>query len=322
MTPGSLSLRLPATSANLGPGFDTLALALALYLEVDASAANEFSIHAEGRAPEVCAALTDNLLLDTYRDVWRRHAPAQGAPQPLALSVRNAIPLGMGCGSSAASRLAGIALASHFGGLGWDRARILEEASALEHHPDNAAACCLGGFAVAAYGLSDLSRDARGAPRRVEAVAIRPPADWHALLVLPETPLATVASRAVLPESYARELVVSNLQNTALLVAAFTQANGGLLVTATVDRMHQPFRSEVCPLLPRLLPLAGANGVLSVTLSGAGSGVLLLLTGSASVLGARRAVLEAAAGPPGDSIGIAELLACGLAADPAVLFEL
>lgn len=317
MPPGSLSLRLPATSANLGPGFDTLALALALYLEIDARAANEFSIHAEGRAPEVCAALTGNLLLDTYMDVWRRHAAGQGAPQPLALSVRNGIPLGMGCGSSAASRLAGIALASHFGGLGWDPGRMLDEASALEHHLDNAAACCLGGFVVSAYGLP---RDAGGAPRRVEAIAIRPPADWHALLVLPETPLATVASRAVLPESYARELVVSNLQNTALLVAAFAQANGGLLAAATADRMHQPFRSEVCPLLPRLLPLAGANGILSVTLSGAGSGILLLLAGSTSVPGASRAVLKAAAGSREDAIGIAEMLACGLAADPAVLY--
>ena len=341
----TLSLRLPATSANLGPGFDTLALALALSLEVEATRAAEFRIEASGRSAGVCSALKGNLLLETYRETWARYGT--GAVQPLALTVRNGIPLGMGCGSSAASRLAGIALASHFGGLGWGRGRMLDEAAALEHHPDNAAACCLGGFVVAGWEgaaedrlnrierLERLDRleTATANPRpnrdanpdaipvisrpRVRAVSIAPPAAWRALLVLPEQPLATTASRAVLPEQYGREAVVENLQNVALLTAAFARGDGQLLVDATRDRLHQPFRGLVCPLLPRLLPLAGSGGVLSVTLSGAGAGVLLLLEGEPVIAKAMEQVRSAAARAP--ALPIAELLPCALADAPAHL---
>src|SRR5271157_4108343 len=143
----NFSLRLPATSANLGPGFDTAAVALDFYLEIEAEPAEEFSIAATGRDADRCARLEDNLILDLYRKLLREN----GRPVvPLAIQMRNQIPLGMGCGSSAAGRLAGIALAVHFGALGWGSERILQEASTLEGHPDNAAACWLGGFVAAA----------------------------------------------------------------------------------------------------------------------------------------------------------------------------
>ena len=109
-------MRLPATSANLGPGFDSLALALKLYLYVDAWRAERVSIKASGRHAEVCGATEPNLLLETYRAVLA----AEGREfVPLRIEVRNEIPLGMGCGSSAAVRLGAVALASHFGGLWW-----------------------------------------------------------------------------------------------------------------------------------------------------------------------------------------------------------
>ncbi len=301
----TVRLRLPATSANLGPAFDTAALALALYLEIEARAADAFSIEAEGRSPEICGALDNNLLLGTYRRILERET-GNPAP-PLALRVRNGIPLGMGCGSSAASRLAGIALASRFGGLGWDRGRMLDEAAALEHHPDNAAACVLGGFVVAGYG-----DPSEGRPQPVRAVSFAPPHSWEAMLALPPAPLATTVSRSVLPAQYRRETVVGNLQNTALLTAAFAAGDGGLLAQATRDALHQPHRAEACPLLPCLLTLAGEDGILSVTLSGAGSGVLLLIEGSASAQAARiRAIC-----PSGM---LAELLPCAVASEPALL---
>ena len=331
----AISLRLPATSANLGPGFDTVALALALYLEVDARVADAFQIEATGRDVATCSALHGNLLLDTYALVWSRYVA--GAPQPLALAIRNGIPLAMGCGSSAASRLAGIALASHYGGLGWDRMRMLAEAAALEHHPDNAAACCLGGFVAAGYASPDVLSLDRLSPvlvnvdegasegslphwvQHVQAISIAPPPAWHALLVLPQQPLATTVSRAVLPEHYGRDVIVRNLQGVALLVAAFSQGAGSLLVHATCDQLHQPYRSAVCPLLPRLLPLAGSDGILSVTLSGAGSGVLLLLESEAAVESAAIHVRATAADSKLGPVAIAELLACKLACGPAVL---
>ncbi len=301
MSDAPIKLCLPATSANLGPAFDTAALALALFLEVDAQPAASFSIEASGRNQDICAALAPNLLLDTYRQAWVTHA--DGEPRPLALRVANGIPLGMGCGSSAASRLAGLALASHYAGLRWNRTRLLDEAAALEHHPDNAAACVYGGYTVAA--MEDT---------QVRAVSFPPPPAWRALLALPPASLATVASRAVLPEVYGRATVAANLQNAALLTAAFASGDGRLLAAATRDALHQPFRAEVCPLLPRLLPLAGTEGILSVTLSGAGAGVLLLLAEEGAAAGASVRVRRAA----GEN-GLANLLLCGLSSAPAIL---
>jgi len=136
-------LRLPATSANLGPGFDAVAVALDFYLEIEAEPAEEFSIAATGRDRERCARLDDNLILEIYKELLTSH---EKPIVPLAIRMVNGIPLGMGCGSSAAGRLAAVALAVHFGQLGWSSERILEEACVLEGHPDNAAACWLGGL--------------------------------------------------------------------------------------------------------------------------------------------------------------------------------
>ncbi len=111
-----LRLRLPATSANLGPGFDAVAVALDLYLEIEAEAAAEFSIAATGRDRERCSRIENNLILETYKELLQSNGRAV---VPLALHMRNDIPLGKGCGSSAAGRLAAIALAAHFGRLGW-----------------------------------------------------------------------------------------------------------------------------------------------------------------------------------------------------------
>ncbi len=261
--PGGLHLKLPATSANLGPGFDTLALALDVHLEMWAREAAKFSIRAEGRSPEVCGSLERNLLLDVYR----KTLAAKGLEaKPLSLDVKNGIPLGMGCGSSAAVRLAGVTLASHFGGLNWTREEILAEATRLEGHPDNTAACWLGGFVAGSWDGETL-----------HAVSFSPPTEWRAMIVLPEKPLSTASSRAVLPESYSRADVVANLQRVAVLTGAFASGRGSLIADAMKDRMHQPYRSEVCPLLLKLLPLAGLDGILGVALSGAGPAVLVLM---------------------------------------------
>ena len=136
------TVRVPASSANLGPGFDAVAVALDFHLEIEAAPAAEFSIEATGRDAERCARLSDNLVLDLYHDVLVK----AGRPVvPLAIRMRNEIPLGMGCGSSAAGRLAALSMAVHFGELGWSSQRLLEEAVLLEGHPDNATACMHGG---------------------------------------------------------------------------------------------------------------------------------------------------------------------------------
>ncbi len=275
----SLGLRLPATSANLGPGFDAAAVALDFFLEIEAKPAAEFSIAATGRDAARCSRLEDNLVLDTYR----RLLTENGKPvAPLAIRMDNGIPLGMGCGSSAAGRLAAIALAVHFGELGWSSERILEEACALEGHPDNAAACWMGGFITAACE-----------GRTVHYARVEPPADWRVIVVLPAEPLATSTARAMLPDRYSRADAVANTQSVALLGLAFAQARPDLLRIAMKDRLHQPYRASICPLLPPLLPLAGSDGILGAALSGAGPAVLVIVASEQSVGPASAAIREA-----------------------------
>ena len=261
--PGQLRLRLPATSANLGPGFDAAAVALDFYLDIEAEPAAEFSIAATGRDRERCGRLEGNLILELYRRLLEENGRSV---VPLAIRMNNGIPLGMGCGSSAAGRLAGIALAVHFGQLGWSSERIIEEACALEGHPDNAAACWLGGFVATAWE-----------GRRVHVARAVPPEAWRAIVVLPAEPLPTSKARAVLPSAYSRADVVANIQSVALLGLAFQQGRPDLLRVAMSDRIHQPYRASICPLLPALLPLVGELGIAGVTLSGAGPGVLVVV---------------------------------------------
>ncbi|HVI10876.1 MAG TPA: homoserine kinase [Candidatus Binatia bacterium] len=259
-----LRLALPATSANLGPAFDAAALAMNFYLRVDAISSEEFSIKATGRDRAICEAIEDNLILTTYREVLRASGKAV---VPLRLKIANDIPIGKGCGSSAAARLAGIALANYFGRLRWNDSQIIAEASRREHHPDNASACWLGGLTVARM-------DEDG---KTQVAAVRPKGKWPLLLAVPEESLSTEEARRVLPAQYSRADAVGNVQNSMLLLAAFTLGRADLLAGALHDRIHQPYRSQLCPLLPCLEKLAGTRGIIGSVLSGAGPAVLMFL---------------------------------------------
>jgi homoserine kinase len=281
---GKISLRLPATSANLGAGFDAAAIALDFYLKIEAEEAEEFAIMATGRNAERCARLEDNLILEIYKEILASHGKQA---VPLSLRMSNEIPLGMGCGSSAAGRLAAICLAVHFGHLGWSSERILEEAIVLEGHPDNVAACWLGGFVTSALE-----------GRTVHRARVVPPVDWRAIVVLPSESLATSKARAMLPETYSRADAVANIQAASLLGLAFAQGRGDLLRIAMQDRIHQPYRALVCANLPKLLPLAGKEGILGVALSGAGPGVLVVVDREGSLERATGHIRAALSGVP------------------------
>ncbi len=259
-----MALALPATSANLGPAFDAAALAFDRFLRIRALPAKVFSIQARGRDAEICSQLEGHLILTTYREVLQAEG---GNIQPLALRMENDIPVGRGCGSSAAARLAGIALAVHFGGLPWSDDRIVGEASRREHHPDNAAACWLGGLTVARAKSES----------EIQVVRIKPKGKWPLLVAVPAESLSTEKARRVLPAQYSRSDAVANVQNSLLLLAAFVQGRGDLLASALEDRIHQPYRAPLCPLLPALQKLVGTPGILGVALSGAGPSVLIFL---------------------------------------------
>lgn len=287
-TPGPIRLVLPATSANLGSAFDSAALAMGLSLTVEAAAnttpgALELEIAATGRDAERVSRTRNNLIFETYRDLVTR---AGQQLLPLRLHLHNEIPLGMGCGSSAAALLAAVLLANHFGRLGWDLHACMEEACHREGHPDNVAACALGYMTVSANAGGHLA-----------AVTCGQSVDWKLLLALPSASLATERARALLPAAYTRSDAVYNIQRSGLLVGAFAQGRADLLRIAMEDRIHQPYRSEACPLLPLLLPLAGTGGVLGVALSGAGPGMLLVLESKAPVKQVTERIQHAAANP-------------------------
>ncbi len=260
----SFSIRLPATSANLGPAFDAAALAFELYLKLEARTSDDYTIEATGRDSEICGRLENHLILTTYREVLRS---AGRAPVPLALKIANNIPIGKGCGSSAAARLAGIALADHYGHLRWTDAQIVGEASRREHHPDNASACWMGGLTVASMSGEAEAQIAR----------IRPKGKWPLLLAVPPDALSTEKARGVLPPQYSRADAVTNIQNSMLLLAAFTLGSAKLLTTALYDRIHQPYRAALCPLLPAMQAFDRDKSVLGTALSGAGPSVLIFL---------------------------------------------
>ena len=174
--------------------------------------AESYAIQALGRNADQCMNLRHNLIVSVYEETLRAAAIQ---PHPLALKMVNGIPLGMGCGSSAAARLTGITLANYFGKLAWDEDRILAEACRLEGHADNAAACWFGGFTVAGNYAGS-----------VKAVSASPPADWTAVLVLGEHALSTSKARSMMPTTYECEDAFMNVQNGALLTAAFLSGRG------------------------------------------------------------------------------------------------
>lgn len=265
-----IRLRLPATSANLGPGFDAVGLALSMWLTVEAHVAPSWQVEATGRNADLVGELNNNLMVDVFRSVLDQ----AGVQSPcLQLKIHNEIPLGMGCGSSAAAICAGVALANHFGSLRWCDAEIVREAAEREGHPDNVAACWYGGFTASCLsdgGLSTASFD--GDPA------------WQMMLAMQQEGLATKKARAMLPESYSRADTVFNVQRVALLTAAFAKGRLDLLHVAMQDRMHQPYRMKACELLEKLLPLGEAREIAGVALSGAGPSVLVVLAEETTVL--------------------------------------
>jgi homoserine kinase len=262
-----LSVDVPATTANLGAGFDSLALALDLasLIHVEALPPGhepdvEVLVRGEGagqlpvgRRNRFVSALLEGLLaggLEAGELGWR-------------VRMENHIPVSRGLGSSASATVAGLVVADALldGALG--RQRILELATRDEGHADNAAAAIHGGFCV----VSTLD----GQPR---AIRIEPPSGLLAALFVPDRQLPTAAMRAALPAEVPFADAVHNVGAAALAVAALSQGRLDLLSMATVDRLHEPYRAAVYPELPALVAAARAAGALGACLSGAGSTVI------------------------------------------------
>lgn len=256
MTTRRRLVQVPATSANLGPGYDVMAAALSIYLELEVTECGEFSIE------NGCAGLStgrDNLVVRAFETLH----PADG----ISFRVGDGIPLSRGLGSSAAAIVAGLVAADHLYELGLEKAELLERAAELEGHPDNVAAAIYGGFVIC-----DSSSGG------VTATRLDPPGGLEALLVIPFDEVPTNGARSMIPDQVPLREAVANIAAAGTLVLGLRDADFGLIARGLADRIHQPRRRDLYPRSMEIVDRATEFGAIGATISGAGPTVLIWTT--------------------------------------------
>ncbi len=267
----SFEVRVPASTANLGAGFDCLGLALELYLNVRATVLSKPGARTLARtsgirgSSQLPTAPEENLILRAMRHTSEREGFEL---PPLRLAVQNQIPMASGLGSSAAAAAAGVALAFRIGGRLFSRESVLRRAAEMEGHADNVAASIFGGLVVT-LPLSNGT---------TVALQKRWPKMIRLIAVTPALALETRKSRAVLPASVPFADAVHNLQRVALFVAAIEERRYDLIWDAMQDRLHQAHRQQLIPGLAEILAMSRLPGLLGLALSGAGPSVVALAT--------------------------------------------
>ncbi|GIW06239.1 MAG: homoserine kinase [Dehalococcoidia bacterium] len=257
----TLSVRVPASSANLGPGFDCLGLALALYNRIRIAEASTPHVVVNGEGEHDLRRDPSNL---AYRCATIGYQLSGRAAPAFALELHNAVPLSRGLGSSSTAIVGGLLAGAALAGVALSPDELVTKAAEIEGHPDNVAPAVYGGCTVAV-----IADGVRVAP-------IPFPAELTALVFVPSRRLSTAKARGVLPETVSRADAVFNLGRTALLVAALCTNRLDLLALAGEDRLHQDARAALIPALPRVLDAARQAGARLAALSGAGPSILAL----------------------------------------------
>jgi homoserine kinase len=276
--PRSYEVRVPASSANLGAGFDCFGLALNLFLTVRATVQSGPSARSEARSRGIPgsealpSAPEENLILRAMQHAADRHGVRL---PPVHLAVQNQIPIAGGLGSSAAAIVAGIALGFAVCGKKLTEDNALRLAAEMEQHTDNVGAALLGGLAVSFVG----------ADGNVVALRKRWPKQIRVVVVTPKMTLQTAASRAALPQTIEHACAVHNLQRSALFLAALEDRRYDFLWEAMQDRLHQSYRQALIPGLAEVLAIPRMPGLLGVALSGAGPTVIALATRNLAQIG-------------------------------------
>jgi homoserine kinase len=237
-------VRVPASSANLGPGFDAFAAALALHMDLEVEETGTFAVE------------TDLQIARDRRNLAVRGFEKLHAPDRFTFRITSDIPLSGGLGTSAAAYVAGLMAADHLFELDAD---VLGLASELEGHPDNVAAALYGGFVICADGL---------------ATRFDVPAGLEAVLVVPHEPVRTKEARAALPSEVPMADAVYNVGHASLLTLGLAKADWELVARGLRDRLHQPYRARLYPRTAQLVERASDLGALGATVSGAGPTVL------------------------------------------------
>ncbi len=267
-------VRVPASSSNLGPGFDVLGLAVNLYLtlRIEPSPNGTQLFLLNGVDSEFLARQQQNLILEVAQTVCRR---MKLPLPPLRVTTHNEIPVSRGLGSSAAAIIAGISIAEAVHDLRFTPEEIIQHALEFESHPDNLAACLMGG--LTASGVV--------APQHPVILPLPVDPRLKLVVVVPEFRVSTYQARAVLPARYKRSDVILNLQHAVLLSHILKKVRPALPGLLFEDRIHQPYRERIIPGLREALSLPPLEGLLGVYLSGSGSTVAAMAVSNFQQIG-------------------------------------
>ncbi len=250
-------ISVPATSANLGPGFDTLGLSLDLRNFVDLKPAKFFSVSIKGEGANNPRLKGNNMFVNIF---FEHYKSITGKRDNFRFVFNNSIPLSRGLGSSSAVIVSAITAAYEAAGVRISKRKLLNLALTYEPHPDNITPAIMGGFNTAVVEKGKVYSQKKALPNYLQAV-----------VVIPNKPISTAQSRTSLPKSYSKETAVYNLSRSSLMVSAFFNENWELLRIASRDRFHQKIRMKSLPELFSVQKIAIDNGALMSTLSGSGS---------------------------------------------------
>lgn len=256
MTSRRRLVRVPASSANLGPGYDAMAAAMAMFLELEVEEAGEFSFEPGGL--EVSTG-RDNLIVRAFESL----RPADG----IAFRLSSGIPLARGLGSSAAAIVAGLAAADHLYELALSKEDLLAKATEIEGHPDNVAAAIYGGFVVCG--------EETGKP---VAARFEPPDGLEGVVVIPPEEVSTAKAREAVPDEFPRSDAIANISAASTLVLGLTTKDFDLITRGLHDQIHQDRRRDLYPRSMEIVDSARELGALGATISGAGPTVLVWTT--------------------------------------------
>ena len=252
-----MKISVPATSANLGPGFDTLGLALNIRNQVIIKPSKFHSVSLKGEGSDNPKLKDNNMFITTFNDFYHNLSSKK---QQFRFEFYNEIPLSRGLGSSSAVIISAIASAYALENIEIDNKKLLNLALSYESHPDNITPAVMGGFTVATVHENEVYFIKKDIPSYLKAV-----------VVIPNRPISTNLSRKTLPFKYSKEDTVFNVSHSSLLTAAFISEDWRMLKKASKDRMHQYYRMKQMPELFAVQKVALRNGALMSTLSGSGS---------------------------------------------------
>lgn len=267
-------VKVPASTANLGPGFDSLGMALSLYTWIEMKQSDETVFHLHGEGKDELPRDKSNLVYKVAQMVFLE----AGVSVPeLEIAMYSEIPLTRGLGSSATAIIGALAAANALIGEPLSRDRLFQMATALEGHPDNVGASLFGGIIVAAWD-----------GETAQHVRLEPPSQLETLVAIPAFQLSTEKARHALPSGVSMADAVFNVGRSSLLVAALASGELGLIRHAMRDRLHQPYRAALIPGMTEILERAAEYGALGAALSGAGPTLIAFVDAA----GSEKAALE------------------------------